>query len=193
MSEQLGSGEITVLLNRWRDGEHGAFDELVPIVYPQLRHIASGYLFRERNPDVMQATVLVHELYLRLLKQKNADWDGRRHFYIFCARIMRLILIDHARENRAKKRTSEHNAPLSEDLLWIHLDSPELLDMNRALEELGAADPAKVQIVELRCFLGCTADETAVLMGLSKATIDREMRFIKGWLFQRLRGSSDTI
>lgn len=180
-------GDITVLLAKWRDGEATAFEELVPLVYPQLRQMAAGYIHREMNPDVVQATVLVHELYLRLLNQKKAAWDDRRHFYIFCARMMRMILIDHARENQIKMRGGNSKCvPLNEELLWVKIDSPELLDLNRALDELGALDPEKVKMVELRYFLGCTAEETAALMLVSKATVDREMKFIKGWLFQRI-------
>jgi len=184
-------GEITMLLGRWKAGEPAAFDELLPLVYPQLRHIAAAYVHRELNPDVVQGTVLVHELYLRLLNQKKTDWDDRRHFYIFCARMMRMILIDHARENQIKMRGSNRNSvPLNEDLLWVKIDSPELLDLNRALDELGAIDEEKVKIVELRYFLGCTAEETSEMMMVSKATIDREMKFIKGWLYRRIRPSA---
>jgi RNA polymerase sigma factor (TIGR02999 family) len=180
-------GEITILLGKWQAGEATAFEELVPLVYPQLRKIAAGYLFRETRSDVAQATMLVHELYLRLLHQRKADWDGRRHFYIFCARIMRMILIDFARENQRKFRGCKDNrVPLSEDLLWVRIGSPEMLDLNRALEELAEIDADKVKLVELRFFLGCTAEETAEIMQLSKATIDRELRFIKGWLYQRI-------
>jgi RNA polymerase sigma factor (TIGR02999 family) len=191
MDEPSAQGEITVLLGRWRSGESRAFDELIPMVYPQLRQIAAGYLNRERTPDVMQPTMLVHELYLRLLNQKKAEWDSRRHFFIFCARLMRLILIDHARENRAKMRDALHSVPLSDDLLWVRIDSPELLDLNQALEELNAIEPSRVQMVELRFFLGCTAEETADLMGVSKATVDREMKFVKGWLYRRMHDGSD--
>jgi RNA polymerase sigma factor (TIGR02999 family) len=181
-------GEITVLLGRWRDGEESAFDELVPLVYPQLRQIAAAYVHREMNPDVVQATVLVHELYLRLLNQRKAAWDDRRHFYIFCARMMRMILIDHARENLVKIRGASRNCvPLSDDLLWVKIDSPELLDLNRALDELALLDAEKVKLVELRYFLGCTAEETAALMLVSKATVDRELKFIKGWLYRRIQ------
>ena len=180
-------GEITVLLAKWRDGEASAFDELVPLVYPQLRQMAAGYIHREMNPDVVQATVLVHELYLRLLNQKQAAWDDRRHFYIFCARMMRMILIDHARENQIKMRGGHSRCvPLNDEILWVKLDSPELLDLNRALDELGALDQDKIKMVELRYFLGCTAEETASLMLVSKATVDRELKFIKGWLYQRM-------
>jgi RNA polymerase sigma factor (TIGR02999 family) len=184
-------GEITVLLAKWRDGEASAFDKLVPLVYPQLRQMAAGYIHREMNPDVVQATVLVHELYLRLLNQKKAAWDDRRHFYIFCARMMRMILIDHARENQIKMRGGNAKCvPLNDELLWVKIDSPELLDLNRALDELGALDADKVKLVELRYFLGCTAEETAGLMQVSKATVDRELKFIRGWLYQRMHASA---
>jgi RNA polymerase sigma factor (TIGR02999 family) len=180
-------GEITVLLGKWRDGEASAFEQLMPLVYPHLRDVAAAYVRRERNPDVMQATALVHELYLRLLNQKKADWEDRRHFYTFAAKVMRMILIDHARGNRAQSRGGgAERVPLSDDVPWVDIGSPELLDLNRALEELGELDPYKVQLVELRYFLGCTADETADILQSSKATVDRELRFIKSWLYRRV-------
>jgi RNA polymerase sigma factor (TIGR02999 family) len=180
-------GEITLLLARWKDGEPSAFDELMPLVYPHLRKVAAAYVRRERNPDMIQGTALVHELYLRLLNQKQADWNDRRHFYAFAAKVMRMILIDHARENQAQMRGGgRERVPLSDDLAWIDIQSPELLDLNRALEELATIDPDKVQLVELRYFLGCTAEETASLLGVSKATVDREARFIKSWLYRRI-------
>ena len=187
MAQQPAKGEITVLLGRWKDGEPSAFEELMPLVYPHLREVAAAYVRRERNPDVLQATSLVNELYLRLLNQKRADWDDRRHFYTFSAKIMRMILIDHARGNQAQIRGGGmQRVPLSEELAWVNLGSPELLDLNRALEELAAIDPYKVQLVELRYFLGCTSEETSSLMGISKATVDRELKFIKSWLYRRI-------
>jgi RNA polymerase sigma factor (TIGR02999 family) len=184
---QPEKGDITVLLGKWKDGEASAFDELMPLVYPHLRQVAASYVRRERNPDVLQGTVLVHELYLRLLSQKKADWEDRRHFYTFSARVMRLILIDHARETQAQMRGGgQERVPLSDDLAWVNIGSPEMLDLNRALDELAALDAEKVQMVELRYFLGCTAEETAELMQVSKATVDRELRFIKSWLFKRM-------
>jgi RNA polymerase sigma factor (TIGR02999 family) len=177
-----------MLLEKWGGGEASAFEELMPLVYPQLRRIAAGYVHRELNPDVVQATVLVHELYLRLMNQKTAAWDDRRHFYIFCARMMRMILIDNARQNQVKTRGSNCNCvPLSDDLLWIKVDSPELLDLNRAIDELGSLNADRVKLIELRYFLGCTAEETAMLMQISKATVDRELKFIKGWLYRRMQ------
>ena len=183
-------GEITLLLAKWREGEASAFDELMPLVYSHLREVAAAYVRRERNPDVLEATVLVNELYLRLLKQKKAEWDDRRHFYTFAAKVMRMILIDHARESRAQIRGGGRiRVPLSDDLAWVNIGSPELLDLNCALDELAAIDGSKVQLVELRYFLGCTAEETASLMQVSKATVDRELRFIKSWLYRRIRGA----
>lgn len=183
-----GKGEITLLLAKWRDGEPSAFDELMPLVYPHLREVAAAYVRRERTPDALQATALVHELYLRLLAQKKAVGEDRRHFYTFAAKVMRMILIDHARENQAQKRGGGClHVPLSDDLPWVEVGSPELLDLNQALNELNALDAEKGQLVELRYFLGCTAEETALLMGTSKATVDRELKFVKSWLYRRVR------
>ncbi len=164
----------------------------MPLVYPHLREVAAAYVRRERNPDVLQATSLVHELYLRLLNQKKAAWEDRQHFYTFAAKVMRMILIDHARGNQTQMRGggSEH-VPLSDDLPWVDIGSAGLLDLNRALDELGAIDPYKVQLVELRYFLGCTAEETAELVQVSKATVDRDLKFIKSWLYRRIRPRDD--
>jgi RNA polymerase sigma factor (TIGR02999 family) len=180
-------GDITLLLTKWKDGEPDAFEHLVPLVYPHLREVAASYIRRERNPGVMQATSLVHELYLRLLSQKKAEWQDRAHFYTFSAKVMRMILIDHARESQAQRRggKSEH-VPLSDDLPWVGLGSVEMIELNRALDALAVVDPAKVQLVELRFFLGCTSEETAALMNISKATVDRDVKYAKAWLYRRI-------
>lgn len=189
---QPETGEITLLLVRWQNGEDSVFEQLMPLVYPHLRQVAAAYIRRERNPDVLQATALVHELYLKLLNQKKVAYQDRRHFYTFAAKVMRMILIDHARGNQAQMRGGGSiHVPLSEELSWVEVGSDELLELNRALDELNAIDPYKVQLVELRYFLGCTAEETAALVQSSKATIDREMRFIKSWLYRRLHPDSD--
>jgi RNA polymerase sigma factor (TIGR02999 family) len=187
-------GEITLLLAKWKGGDLSAFEELMPLVYPHLREVAAAYVRRERNPDVLQATALVHELYLRLLKQKKAAWDDRQHFFTFAARVMRMILIDHAREIQAQSRGGGFDRiPLSDDLMWVSIGSPELLDLNQALDELCVLDAYKVQLVELRYFLGCTAEETASLLQISKATVDRDLRFTKSWLYRRIHpGMSET-
>src|SRR5580698_6147115 len=137
----------------------------MPLVYPQLRQVAAAYMGREQRKDVMQATVLVHELYLRLLRQKKIEWQDRRHFYVFAARAMRMILIDHARSLQTQTRGSNAvQVPLSDDLLWVDIGSPEIIELNRALDELAQLDAEKVRMVEIRYFLGCTAEETAELL-----------------------------
>jgi RNA polymerase sigma factor (TIGR02999 family) len=181
------SGEITLLLAKWKEGEPSAFDQLMPLVYPHLRQVAAAYIRRERNPDVLQATALVHELYLRLMDHKKAAWEDRCHFYTFAARVMRRILIDLARSNQAQMRgAGMPHIPLSEDISWVNAGGTDMLELNRALDELQLLDCKKVQLVELRYFLGCTSEETASLLGVSKATADREMKFVRSWLFQRM-------
>jgi RNA polymerase sigma factor (TIGR02999 family) len=188
MAMVAAKGEITLLLARWNDGDPAAFEQLMPLVYPHLREVAAAYIRRERNPDILQATALVHELYLRLLQQKKAVGEDRGHFYAFAAKMMRMLLIDRARESQTEMRGGGHErVPLSDDLSWVDIDSPELLDLNRALDELGALDPGKVQLVEMRYFLGCTAEETASLTRRSKASVDRDLKFIKTWLYRRIR------
>ncbi|WP_047495137.1 ECF-type sigma factor [Terriglobus sp. TAA 43] len=180
-------GEITQLLIKWKDGEPQAFEELMPLVYPHLREVAAAYVRRERTPGLMQATALVHELYLRLLSENRAVLEDRVHFYTFSAKVMRLILIDHARGNKAQRRGGGlQHVPLSDDMLWVDVGSPEILQLSIALEELQLVDAYKVQLVELRFFLGCTAEETASLLQVSKATVDRDLRFVKAWLYRRL-------
>jgi len=184
---EAAQGEITVLLLKWKDGEPQAFEQLMPLVYPHLREVAAAYVRRERNPGVMQATVLVHELYLRLLKQNKTVLADRCHFYTFAAKVMRLILIDHARETQALRRGGGvQHVPLSHDLPWVDVGSAEILQLNIALDELQAIDAYKVQLVELRYFLGCTAEETAELLDVSKATVDRDLKFIRTWLYRRV-------
>jgi RNA polymerase sigma factor (TIGR02999 family) len=180
-------GEITVLLHRWESGETTAFDQLLPLVYPHLREVAAAYIGRERNPGVLQATALVHELYLRLLNQRKADWSDRSHFYTFAAKVMRMILTDHARANQAQKRGgAEKRVPFNDEIPWVNIGGAEMIELNRALDELEAVDAGKVQIVELRYFLGCTSDETADVLQVSKATVDRDLKFAKSWLYRRL-------
>jgi len=180
-------GEITLLLAKWRDGEPSAFEQLMPLVYPHLREVAAAYIKRERNPGELQATALVDELCMRLISQKKADWADRAHFYTFAAKVMRMILTDHARSNYAQKRGGGvQHVPLNEEIPWIRIGSESLIDLNRALDDLSVIDPQKVQLIELRYFLGCTAEETAVLMKVSKATVDRDLKFIKSWLYRRI-------
>lgn len=185
-------GEITRLLVQWRQGEPAAFDRLMPLVYPHLYQIAAAHIRREREPGLLQATALVHEVYLRLIGLKKAEWADRAHFYTFSAKVMRRILTDHARSGDAQKRggTAEL-VPLNDQIPWVQIDGESMLGLNRALDELEAIDPHKVQLVELRFFLGCTAEETGEILGISKATVDREVRFVKSWLYRRITGERE--
>lgn len=179
-------GEVTALLKEWQAGKPDALDRLFDVVYPQLRHIA-GALFRNERPEnILQPTVAVNELFLKLVRQRSLRFEDREHFYRLAARLMRRILIDHARGQRRQKRDGGIPVPLDENLTWIDAGQVEMLDLDRVLDELDELDPHKCRIVELRFFLGFTAEETAQLLSISKATVDRELKFTRGWLYDRL-------
>jgi RNA polymerase sigma factor (TIGR02999 family) len=185
---ETSPGEITQLLLKWQEGSADAFEELIPVVYPHLRRIASAYLRDCAEPGGLQATALVHELYLRLVNQKKANWTDHAHFYAFSAKVMRMILIDHARGRLSLKRGGKvQHIPLNEQLPWVEIGDESMLDLNVALDELKELDPAKVQLVELRYFLGCTVEETAELTNVSVATVNRDLKFIRSWLFDRIK------
>ena len=185
----MPAGEITLLLQRWRSGETEAGEHLTPLVYDQLRKIAESYLRREHPDHSLQPTELVNELFVELLKLNRLTWKDRSHFFVFSAKIMRQILIGHARGAKAAKRGGGEltHLPLNAELDWIGSpDVPETLDLASALDELEQADAQKVRALEMRYFFGFSAEETAELLGISKATVDREIRFSLGWLHQRL-------
>jgi RNA polymerase sigma factor (TIGR02999 family) len=184
-------GEITQLLLKWQQGSTQAFEDLMPVVYPHLRRIAAAYVRDCEQPGALQATVLVHELYLRLVNQKKANWADHAHFYAFSAKVMRLILIDHTRSMLSQKRGGKvQHIPLDEQLPWVQIGDESMLDLNAALDELKDLDPAKVQLVELRYFLGCTVEETAELMFVSVATVNRDLKFVRSWLFNRINSGT---
>lgn len=180
------AGEITVLLHEWSVGKPAATEHLFELVYPQLRKIA-GALFRgERPENMLQPTSVVNELFLKLIRQRSLKFEDREHFYSLSARLMRRVLVDNARSEGRQKRDGGVPVPLHEDLAWIDAKRAEMIDLDRVLEELEEMDKRKCRMVELRFFLGFTADETAELLGISKASVDRELRFVRGWLYDRL-------
>jgi RNA polymerase sigma factor (TIGR02999 family) len=182
-------GEITGLLHRWGDGDRQVPGELASLAYDELRAIASGYLHREHPYHTLQATGLVNELYIRLAQQQSVQLSDRRHFYAFAAMMMRRILGDYARRGRAEKRP-EANAirvPLHDDMAWISAAGDDMISLDLALNELETVAPRKARVIELRYFLGCTNEEAAEVLGLTRATIDRDLQFAKTWLFSRLR------
>ena len=183
-------GEITALLYRWSSGDRLALDQLMPLVYPRLKAIAHT-LDRQHHPSgALQATALVNEVFLKLVKRGSVEWEGREHFYSMAAQAMRQILTDHARSSLRSKRGGERRrVPLHEQLQWVSINHEEMIDLNSAMDELAELDPRKVRVVELRYFLGCTAEEAAEILRISKATADREAEVARAWLFRRLKGS----
>jgi|SRR5579884_899728 len=182
------SGDVTALLREWKEGRPEAMDQLLPLVYPELKRIAQGYLHREQPGHTLQATALVHELYLRLCRQREANWKDRVHFFTFTARVMRMILADHARRNLREKRGGHaKRVPLNDQLPWATLDTPEYLDLDAALDELERIDARKAQMMEFCHLLGCTTEEAADILQISLATAERDLKFARGWLFRRLR------
>lgn len=181
-------GEITVALEQWAAGDRAAIHRIAPAVYPALRGIAGGMLRRERPNHTLQATALVNELFLKLIGAGRPRFESRRHFYNACARLMRMALVDHARGvNREKRGGGQATVPLHEEMAWLDAASPEVIDLDRLLDELAERDPEQVSMFEARYILGCTAEETAELHNTSKASVDRKIRVARAWLFQRLR------
>jgi RNA polymerase sigma factor (TIGR02999 family) len=179
--------DITQLLRQWSDGRGEAFRELLSIAYDRLRLIARSCASRERPDHTLQPTALVGELYLRLAGAKLADWKDREHFYSFCARAMRWILTDHARARARADGRIRRLLPITADIRWLGERREDAFDIDRALSRLDEIDSRKATIVELRIYLGCTAEETAGILNLSKATVDRHMRLACAWLCRELR------
>jgi RNA polymerase sigma factor (TIGR02999 family) len=190
-------GEVTRLLERWREGDPDVLENLIPLVYGQLHRIAEGYMRREREDHTLQPTALVNEVYMRLLSQRKVTWHDRGHFYTFAARIMRNILKDHARAHLAERRGGPGaiRLPLSDELAWVGTSSAEILDLNRALDRLEKLDPRKAHLIELRFFLALTLEETAEVLSISLSTAERDLKFSRSWLYQELKSApkSETV
>jgi len=185
-------GEITSLLNRWNEGDREALAGLAALAFDDLRAIAGGYLRRERDAHTLQATALVNELYIRLAAQRNIKITDRRHFFTLSAMIMRRILNDYARRSAAQKRPDADRVriPLHEDMSWVNAAGEDMLTLDQSLQELEVLHGRSVRVVELRFFLGCTNNEIADLLQVSRTTVDRDLEFAKTWLFQRMNSPS---
>jgi RNA polymerase sigma factor (TIGR02999 family) len=181
---------VTALLRDWSGGDQAALERLMPLVYAELRKLAASYLRSERPNHTLQPTALVNEAYLRLVDQRNVNWQNRAHFFGIAAQMMRRILVDHARRRQAGKRDA---APY---LLQASADLPggfrdlELLALDEALRGLAALDTRQARIVELRFFGGLTVEETAEAAGVSPATVKREWRTARAWLAREIRPGS---
>jgi RNA polymerase sigma factor (TIGR02999 family) len=180
--------DITGMLISWSEGEEDALEQLLPFVYDECRRIAAAHLRRERSGHTMDATALVHEVYMLLVDQRRTSWKNRAHFYSIAARLMRRVLVDHARARNAQKRDASR-------LLLTGVSGAgdaasdrqvELLALDEALHRLGRVDPEQQRIVELRYFGGLTVEETAHVVGCSPRTVKREWQLAKAWLFREL-------
>jgi len=184
--------EVTQLLVDWGNGNKAALDQLMPLVYKELRRLASQYLRRERHNHTLQSAALVNEAYLRLVDYSNLRWQDRAQFFGLAAQLMRRILIDHARSHHyAKRGGGAHRISLDEAAVLSEERASELVALDDALTSLAAVDPRKSQVVELRFFGGLNIEETAEVLKLSSMTIQREWRWAKAFLYREMsnRGS----
>jgi RNA polymerase sigma-70 factor, ECF subfamily len=185
--------QVTQLLREWSRGNESVFDELSALVYDELHQLAAGYMRREKAGHTLQPTALLHEAYLRLTGQEQPEWENRAQFFSFAAHLMRQILVDHARTKAAAKRGGDwQKVPLEEIDLPTHNRTVDLLALDEALDRLAAFDQRKTQILELRFFSGMTEEEIGAALGISVATIRRDLRVAEAWLERELRPADKT-
>ncbi len=183
------SQDVTRLLREWGHGDANAASELFPIVYAELRRLARRYMRHERPDHTLQSTALIHEAYLRLAKQRGAEWRNRRQFFAVAAQMMRRILVDYARGRAYQKRGgAAANVPVDveQNAVIAPERGPELVALDSALERLAAFDARKAKIVELRYFGGLETQEIADVLGVSAVTVTRDWKMAKAWLRQEL-------
>ena len=188
----ISRAEVTTLLHAWTGGDQAARDKLWTIVFPELDRLARGYMKRERQDHSLQTGVLVNEAYLRLVDWKKARWRSRAHFFGMCARIMRQILVDHARAQNYKKRGGgQRLEALDESAAAVSpTRSRELVALDDALERLASISQRKSDVVELWFFGGLTIEETAAALGVSRLTVIRDWNFARAWLLAEMSGKN---
>ena len=185
-------GEATRLLSEWRAGDQTAFDRLLPIVYEELRRLASHYMRAERADHLLQTTALVHEAYLRLIDDKDASYETRHHFFAVAAQVMRHVLVDYARaRQRAKRGGGAPAVPLDDVAVISDERAEEVIAVDAALENLMSFDMRKGRIFELRHFGGLSVEEAAQVLQVSPATVARDWRMAKAWLRRAITAESD--
>lgn len=176
------SGSVTTLLQAWKEGDRSALDQLVPMVYAELRRMAAACLKHESAAQTIEPTALVHEAYLRLVGESDPDFSNRAHFLGIAARVMRQILVDRARARNAEKRQAGARVPLEDDVMFSGQRATLVLSLDDALTALERQDPEKARILELKYFGGLTAEDSAALLGVSVHKIYRQMRLAQAWL-----------
>ena len=185
----MSQGQVTGLLRAWSDGDEAALDQLVPLVEAELRRLARAYMRRERQGHTLQTTALVNEAFIRLVDAKEIRWNDRSHFFGIAARLMRRVLVDHARARGYQKRGGGAQRVTFDDALAVSpRPSLDLVALDRALDTLAAADARKARVVELRFFGGLSVEETADVLHLSTGTIKRDWQLAKLWLLRELAG-----
>lgn len=185
----IPSEEFTVLLRRWSEGDEQALTLLTPMLYAELHKLARVHFARERNGNTLQPTALLNEAYLKLAAHKQNHWHGRAHFYSVASRVMRQVLIDHARSRRSVKRgAGEAPASLDEAIASVAERGELVLALDDALQELAKFDPRRSQLIELKYFGGLTGDELSEALGISTASVTRESRLAEAWLHNYLAG-----
>lgn len=183
----MAQGDITALLEAHSSGNPDAMDELFPLVYDELRRIASRRMQGERSGHTLRTTALVHEAYLELVDLDNVDWQNRRHFFAIAARVMRNVLVDYAVKKNAQKRGGDlDRVPLAEEDGVVSVVLEDVLAVHQALERLETVDERQVRVVECRFFAGLTIEETANALDISPATVGRDWRMARAWLNREL-------
>lgn len=187
-----GPNQVTRLLVDWQRGDNAALNDLMPLVYRELRKLAAGYLKGERRNHTLQPTALIHEAYLRMVDQELPEWQSRAHFFGVAARLMRQILVDHARTRGASKRGGEQPRISLDDAppIFTHEDTSSLLMLDEALTKLASFDERKSRVIEMRAFAGMTVEDTARALGISEPTVKRDMRLAQAWLSRELELTS---
>lgn len=184
--------EVTQLLLDWGNGDKAALDKLVPVVYQELRRLAGYYMRRERPGHTLQTSALVNEAYMRLVDYKQMHWQSRAHFFAVAAQAMRRILVEHARKRHfAKRGGGAVQVSLDEAATVSEKQAADLIALDDALTGLEAIDPRKSRIVELRYIGGLNIEETAEVLGISPATVQREWRSAKAWLYRAIANTRD--
>lgn len=186
-ADDSGSQDVTQLLLEWRNGNERALDRLMPLVYDELRRLAASYMRRERPDHTLQPTALLNEAYLRLVDQTRIAWQGRAHFFGIAAQMMRRILLDHARQLKAAKRGSGGSKlPLEAALGEPERQDVDVIALDEALTRLEELDPRQSRVVELRFFAGLEVNEVAEVLGISRATVNREWAIARTWLYREI-------
>jgi len=185
--------EVTQLLRAWSDGQQGALERLMPLVYEELHRLARHYMSRERSGHILQTTALVNEAFLRLIDARQVNWQNRAHFFAISASLMRRILVDFARTHQSQKRGAGVRPVSLDEGLEVPEERLDLAALDEALRSLAALDPRKSRVVELRFFGGLSLEEAAEVLQVSPETVKRDWKLAKAWLLREMGGKQDAI